>query len=137
MAPGARLLPSIAAAGLLLAAATGNEPRLLRFKEVGGIARYLRGGKLLQELQVVQHPECAAKGRDHYRMLFRVDLYIVHPYRRQIAREGLPLPPPSRLMYTVLLVAAISRLGSSGSSRTLSMYWFPGSPEVISVQCLP
>src|SRR6185312_11835597 len=59
-------LALIAAGRAFWSAAAGDQPGLLRFEEVWSITGYLRRIQLLQELQVIEHPECASKGRDRH-----------------------------------------------------------------------
>ena len=79
MAPGARFSPPAPRGPHRRRRTSRDQPRLLRLEQVGRITRHLRSPQLLQELQVVQHPETAAERGEHHRVLLGLNLHVTSP----------------------------------------------------------
>src|SRR5215472_5649585 len=73
------------------AAAARDEPGLLRFEQVRRITRDPRRAQLLEELQVVEHPEAASECGEDYGMLLGLNLNVAYADCGKIDGQRLPL----------------------------------------------
>ncbi len=137
VAPGAKFLPPVPRGPPNPPVRRVDQPGLLRFEQVGRATRHLGGPQLLEELQVVQHPETTSERGEHDRMLLGLNSTSLTRTVGRLSPNGCHCWPPSRLKYTVALVPANRRLDKFGSWRTLSTYWSSGSPVAISCPSLP